>query len=304
MIDLITHFKKFISQENLNNKKIVLSISGGVDSMVLLDIASKVLLSSDLLVWHLDHQHRTNSYQDAELIDKVCNSLQIKFSQENLQEKINKNKEGSWRKERIKRLGKFSQENSAQRILTAHHATDLIETMIFRLSKGTGSGGLNPFDLSTKPFWNISKNDLIIWAKNHNLEWNEDQSNFSQEFSRNKIRQKVVPVLREITPNLEKVFIRESLYFSQVEKFLQAQAQEFLQKNVNTKLKNFLTLPEIIQQEVLIIWAEKIVSTSEILDCLKWLQNNPKGNSAKIIGNIELSIRQGIIFLGNFPGKK
>ena len=178
--------------------------------------------------------------------------------------------------------------------MTAHHATDLVETMIFRLTKGCGPNGLSPFEINTKPFWQIPKIELITYAKANKLKWNEDMTNKEIVHERNLIRHNVIPELRKITPNLEQVFVRESKIFAGISDYL---AQEVRQKadKKSISLEKFLKLPLALQTELLREISQKITSTSEINDCLKWLKNEPDGNSQKFIGGTELSLIKGEI---------
>ncbi len=292
MIDFKRTFQTFLKTQNLENEKILLMVSGGVDSVVLFDIATKVLKPKNIAVFHLDHNYRKDSKKDLEFVQEMCSICNIKFYSHTLtNDNVDKNSQESfWRKSRQK-LSKESANNfGAKAILTAHHATDLVETMIFRLTKGCGISGLAPFDISTKPFWQIPKSEIIDYAKNNNLKWREDSSNLNTDFQRNLIRHKVLPSLREITPNLEKVFVKESIIFTETQDFLD---QQIIINNL--KLEDFQKLHSILQKEFLRKISKKSPSFSEIADCLKWLNNNPKGNSKKEIGETKIIIKKGKI---------
>ena len=214
--------------------------------------------------------------------------------------------ENSWRNSRQTLSQKCAKDFGAKRILTAHHATDLVETMIFRLTKGCSVNGLSPFDTSTKPFWEIPKSEILNYAKKNNVKWVEDSTNENLDFERNLIRKKVLPELRKITPNLEKVFVRESILFAETQEYLNHSLNlnpnstntldlesgnksvgssihgDLLNKSMS--LQKFLNLPQILQKEFLQKISGTTCSFSEIQDCLKWLKNNPKGNSQKKLG--------------------
>ena len=160
--------------------------------------------------------------------------------------------------------------------------------MIFRLTKGWGPDGLSPFDTSTKPFWRIPKSDLILYAKEHNLEFRSDASNEDINFHRNLIRKNVLPELRKITPNLEQVFVREANTFGLVSDYLFDSVDMDMSKGI--MVSDFLNLPVILQYEYLRKLVDYPVSTSELDDALRWLNNNPKGNSRKGLGKIILKV--------------
>ncbi len=287
-------FTQFIKTQNLEDEKILLMVSGGVDSMVLLDVASKVVKPSNIAIFHLDHGLREDSYEDLKFVQDICSTKNLKFYSEQLihPDKKDLGGEAQWRLQRQKLSAKASQEFGAKVILTAHHATDLVETMIFRLTKGCGVSGLSPFDKNTKPFWDISKSELIDYAEKNELEWREDSSNQNTDFQRNLIRQNILPQLRKITPNLEKVFVKESIIFEEIQDFLDKQTKI---KDESIKLKSFQSLPPIIQREFLRKISKKTPSFNEVEDCLKWLVSNPEGNSQKKIGDTEINLKQNVL---------
>lgn len=286
-------FQQFIIAQDYLDQKICLMVSGGVDSMVLLDIAVKAVDPKNIVVFHLDHNVRDDSQYDLKFVHKTCSTLGVKFYEKTLSaDHENQNVEAHWRKLRKKHVNEAATDFGAKTILTAHHATDLVETMIFRLTKGCGINGLSPFDKTTKPFWDIPKSELIKYATENQLEWKEDSSNNNTDFERNLIRQEVLPHLRKITPNLEKVFVNESKIFEETQDLLDQLV--VIQEN-KIELKSFLKAPKAIQREFLRKISKKTPSFSEIEDGLKWLKGNPQGNSQKEIGKTKLRIVKGDI---------
>lgn len=299
-------FKIFLQQQNLEGAKLLLMVSGGVDSIVLLHVATQVVKPENLAVFHLNHNARPEAQKDEFFVQNLCSKLNIKFYSQLLYPGINKNsasrsrdQENQWRKERQQLSANAASNFGAVRILTAHHATDLVETMIFRLTKGSGPGGLAPFDVSTKPFWQLPKQTLLDYATEHQLEWREDDSNLNTKFERNLIRSQVLPALRKITPNLEQVFVREAKTFNQLQQFLTNQLQTQCQTELDDKaiaLEKFTQLEPIMQAELLRTIAIKTPSQSELEDCLKWLTNKPQGNSEKMIGGTQLKLQQNQLY--------
>lgn len=286
--------QNFLATENLVDEKILVMVSGGVDSMVLLDVASKTIDIKNLAVFHLNHNARKDSDKDQYFVQNICSKKKIAFLHTRLEISPQKNIESEWRKARREAAKKVAQQFGAARILTAHHATDLVETMIFRLTKGCGVDGLAPFETRTKPFWNIPKTVLLDYAQTHQVEWKEDVSNSNTKFERNLIRTEVLPALRKITPNLESVFVREAQTFAKVKNYLAEQLQVCCGeafKNQAIDLKHFLQLHPTQQTQFLRTVAAKTPSQSEIKDALKWLVNKPKGGSKKEIGETKLFIQ-------------
>ncbi len=288
-------FTDFLKREKLTGKKLLLAVSGGVDSTVLLEVATKTVPAKLLAVFHLDHGARAQAKHDFLFVQKMCSIKGVKFYGERLTKLPAKNREDFWRGKRQKLSQKAQKDFGAVRILTVHHATDLVETMLFRLTKGCGVGGLSPFDTSTKPFWNVPKSEIEKYAKTNKLKFVTDESNTDTKYERNLIRHKVIPQLRRITPNLEKVFVTESEIFGETAKFVAQHVGTChgmsLQRR-NITLTEFLALPIILQAEFLRHIAKNTPSFDETSDCLKWLHNDPKGSSTKRIGGTVLKVKE------------
>ena len=242
----------FLQREKLENQKILIAVSGGVDSRVLLELLDKFCVQGNLAVFHLDHGTRKESAADCAFVKNLCAEKNLQFFSEILEDKPDKNKENSWRDSRRSATEKVAKEWGSKRILTAHHATDLVETMIFRMTKGAGIDGMAPFDISTKPLWRVPKSEIEKYACEHDLKFVVDASNASNYFERNLIRNEVLPELRKITPNLEKVFVKNFEIFSDTKDFLDMElSKRVSQTESSLDLKDFLILPAILQKEFL-----------------------------------------------------
>lgn len=280
---------EFLEREDLVDKKIGVAVSGGVDSVVLLDLVQKCLNPEQIFVLHINHQTRSECDTEQYLVEKMCKTFNINYYCKKIDNKYSKNKEANWRKERRDFFEKIKNKDNLTKILTAHHATDLVETMIWRLTKGTGISGLSPFDVSNKPLWKVPKTEIVKYAEENNLKWCEDESNMNTNFERNKIRHEIIPILRTITPNLEQVYIREAEHFSEAAKFIENQLPDL----TPVDLKKFLEWSPTIQKEFLRRISKKTPSADEVADCLRWLQSNPRGNTKKELGNTTLRLEKG-----------
>jgi tRNA(Ile)-lysidine synthase len=294
-LNLITIFKDFLEAEGLEAQKLLLMVSGGADSITMLDIALKVCNPKNIAVFHLNHKTGSQSDEHFIFVQNLCSNKDIKFYGASLPNSITKNREHTWRQARKKSAQAAAQDFGASNILTAHHATDLVETMLFRLTKGCGLAGLTPFDIRTKPFWQIPKEQILSYANAQKLIWVEDASNIDTQFQRNAIRHQVLPVLRTITPNLEKVFSQEFEGFQQVHTFLKTELEQHCQLNFESQkipLSKFLELPEALQTEFLRKISQKTPSRSDVYDALRWLTNEPPGNSEKQIGGTQMILKK------------
>jgi len=274
----------FLSHEQLEEKNIGIAVSGGIDSTVLLHLMAKCGNPDHIFVLHVHHGTRSVCDMEWNIVEKMCKTLYAHFIGKKLTSVPQKNVESAWRTERKKFFEKCKKNHKLERIFTAHHATDLVETMIWRLTKGCGISGLSPFDISTKPLWNVPRSEIEKYAQENNLKWCEDESNLNTNIERNLIRHEVLPKLRKITPNLEQVFVRESEIFHDAAQFI----EKHLPPLKPIEKKKFLELSPTIQTEFLRRISKKTPSASEIEDCLRWIHGNPKGGSQKMLGETKI----------------
>lgn len=177
--------------------KKILAVSGGVDSMVMLDM----LIDNDVVVAHFDHGTRTSSKTDVDFVKKVAESSGIKFASERAELGDGASEELA-RTFRYGFLRKISEENDSAQIYTAHHLDDLVETVAINLLRGTGWRGLTPLDTPDirRPFlepeffglsepW--SKNDVMIYAAEHEVAFRQDPTNAEDNYLRNRLREKL-----------------------------------------------------------------------------------------------------------------
>lgn len=190
----------------MSRKKIILAVSGGIDSMVMLDwfCSSDQYIKDDIIVAHFDHGIRDNSDDDATFVSKKCKEYGVKFIK-GLGELDKTASEDEARKSRYAFLYKLSNKYSAE-IYTAHHLNDLAESVAINLLRGTGWRGLavlsaekvqRPFlDLDYAPsefarLVPMTKKAIYAYAAAHNITFREDQTNSSDEYLRNRIRHQI-----------------------------------------------------------------------------------------------------------------
>ena len=182
------------------NKRYVVAVSGGVDSIVLLD---KLVHTPglDLVVAHFDHGIRDDSSDDARFVQQVARDygLPCEVGREELGKQAS---EELARNRRYEFLRSVATKHHA-RIATAHHADDIIETIAINLTRGTGWRGLAVLDSDIyRPLLDMSKSEIIDYAKSHNLIWHEDSTNASDAYLRNRLRQKAGALTDDIKRQL------------------------------------------------------------------------------------------------------
>lgn len=209
---IATNFKQ-ISCEN-PKANYLLTISGGVDSMVLLHICQELKL--DIIVAHCNFKLRNEeSDGDEAFVKKYCEINQIPFYSRSFQTEIyaKENKlsiQVAARKLRYDWFYQILENEKFDFIITAHHLDDQIETFFINTIRGTGLDGLKGIPLINnkifRPFLSLSKEDIVAYAIRNNLKWREDSSNASDKYMRNKIRHHLVPICRELNNSFEKSF--------------------------------------------------------------------------------------------------
>lgn len=170
--------------------KYIVAVSGGVDSVVLLDMLMSGTLQKPekIIVAHFDHGIRPESEADARFVKALAKKYDLTFEEKRVE--LGKNaSEAEAREKRYEFLRHVAQKHDAT-IVTAHHQDDLIETIAINLQRGTGWRGLAVLGSSTiiRPLLEYRKSDLYDYALTHNLEWVEDETNVSETYLRNRLR--------------------------------------------------------------------------------------------------------------------
>jgi len=211
-------FIQFIKDEELfsSSDPILLAISGGVDSMVLLDLFRKFKFRFG--VAHCNFQLRgEDSDQDARFVKDRCAQLGIpfyfrKFDTIQASENRKKSIEMTARELRYEWFAELLDTLDYKYLATAHHLNDSLETLIYNLVKGTGIRGLHGIPVKNgtiiRPLSFASRAQIEEYASGFGITFREDATNNDISPRRNLIRHKVIPHLREINPSLERTFLR------------------------------------------------------------------------------------------------
>lgn len=170
----------------------VVAVSGGVDSVVLLDMLSKKQVG-DLIVTHFDHGIRPDSSMDAEFVANLAKKYNLPFEIKREELGANASEELA-RDRRYEFLQSVAKKHNA-RIVTAHHADDAIETVAINLTRGTGWRGLAVLDSGVvRPLLDKTKTEILDYAKKHSLEWHEDSTNLEDSYLRNRLRRHLAAI--------------------------------------------------------------------------------------------------------------
>ena len=189
----------------LNKSKLLIAVSGGVDSMVLVDLFKK--LKYNITIAHCNFKLRNEeSDLDEVFVRTYALENSIPFYFKEFVTKLPKQSlQMAARTLRYNWFYDVLKKEKLDYLLTAHHLDDSLETFILNLSRASGIEGLtgikNLNDIIARPLLIFSKNQILNYAKNNNIHWREDSTNIKDDYQRNLIRNKVIPHLKKIHPN-------------------------------------------------------------------------------------------------------
>lgn len=174
--------------------KYVVAVSGGVDSMVLLDLLRQIP-GLQLTVAHFDHGIRPDSAVDKDLVEAVAKSYGLAFISQSA--KLGPAaSEALARNRRYDFLDQVRLQTKSGAIITAHHQDDLLETAVLNMLRGTGRSGLSSLASRgrlLRPLLSYPKASIVQYAKQHGIKWREDSTNSDEHYLRNYIRRQIIP---------------------------------------------------------------------------------------------------------------
>ena len=241
---MLTKFQHHIEQNflQLKDKKLLLAVSGGIDSMVLLDLFYK--LRFDICVVHCNFQLRgKESDGDEMLVRETCQDSYIPYFIESFDtlEFAKENKLSIQLAARKLRYDWFQEIISLgfDYVLTAHHLDDNVETFLINFTRGTGLEGLTGIPAQNenviRPLLPFSREEIENYAKEYNIQWREDSSNASDKYFRNKLRHDIVPTLKELNTGFLDSFQNTLRHLQQAESLVNDASKLVYEKVVEVK---------------------------------------------------------------------
>jgi tRNA(Ile)-lysidine synthase len=273
---MLDQVKKTIKQYRMftPGDRVLVAVSGGVDSVVLL-YALRELQKSEklsLAVAHFDHAIRANSAADAEFVKKLARSLKLRYYSERADvpayAKAQKlSLEVAARTLRYQFFERIAKAHDFKKIALGHTLNDQAETLLMRLLRGAGLEGLSGIppvrpsgELTyVRPLIECTRDQIVAFAQAHKLSWREDPTNYDTTIVRNKIRHELIPILKEYNPKVLEALGRTARLLGQAAHVLDCQAEQALATLITSKntqelaldLKDLVAMPEYLQALVL-----------------------------------------------------
>ena len=285
-----------------DNDKVVVAISGGPDSMGLLDLLWEIKKRKNIniIVAHVNHKLRKESEEEKDFVEDYAKKKKLIYEYMEIKEYGHDNLENDARNKRYEFFKSLVNKYKAQYLMTAHHGDDLIETIMMRLVRGSSIKGYSGFkkevDMGSykliRPLITVTKADILQYLENKNLKYYIDKSNNSLVYTRNRYRKKVLPFLKKEEPNVHLKFLKFSEELEQASNFINERVKEILKdiKNkegiqINKLLKydDFL-IKKIIEYELSLIYTNDLFRVSD-------------SNTMAIMNLIKLNKSNGIINL-------
>ena len=248
---------------------LIVAVSGGVDSVVLLHIL--LLLSAqrdwEIVVAHFHHQLRKSASRDAKFVEELAASLGLKFvlGSADVKKTASAQKltiEEAGRKARYEWLHKITTKYHSSIIVTGHTADDQVETVIMNWLRGglvRALAGMREREGKIwRPFLHCYKADLQKFAKHYHLKFREDKSNKSAVYTRNLVRHQVLPILKKVNPGVEKTILRNSDVWAEFEAWLDQYTQSLYKKVSFSCRKGEIKFDETKFRELNSFWQNEL----------------------------------------------
>lgn len=296
--------------------KIVLGVSGGPDSISMLNILNEIKdeFNFEIYVAHVNHMIRGEAEEDEKYVQEYCtkNNIQCFIKRVDVRQIANTEKRGTeetGRKVRYEFFEEVMQKVGANKIAIAHNKNDKVETIIMNLLRGSGISGLKGIEpirdnKYIRPLIECERQEIEQYCEEQQLNPRIDKTNFDNDYTRNKIRNIVIPYIKkEFNPNiietidrLSQVATEESDYVDkQTNKIYQDLLIEGNQNQIILKLKEFNEQEKVIKGRIILLVTKQLMGSTQgiekihIEDIIKLCSNN--------IGNKFLTPNKNIKFL-------
>ena len=260
MKETIAYLKSLLK----DNDTIVIGLSGGPDSMCLLDIIKALNKNIKIVCAHINHNIRKESFEEQKFIEDYCNKNDLIFETTTFDKKSEDQdyNELELREKRYTYFETIINKYSAKYLFTAHHGDDLVETVLMRISRGSNLKGYTGFQVETKkknykvikPLIFMTKEDINEYNKENNIPYVLDKTNDEDNYTRNRYRHNILPFLKGENENIHLKYLKFSrellTYYEYVDKVINKEIEKRFEKNI-LDIKDFDRLDKLIQTKII-----------------------------------------------------
>lgn len=236
----------FLKENIENNCVVICAISGGPDSMVLLNIINNLKNEKSLKIVcaHVNHKLRIESNEEYEFVKKYCNENDIVFEGIDFNNYDSTNIESEAREKRYLFFENLLKKYNSKYLLTAHHGDDLVETILMRMTRGSSLSGYVGFNKISKrekyyllrPLIFYTKSEILKFAEKNNIEYRIDKTNFDKKYTRNRYRMDMLPLLKKENNKVHLKYLKFSEEISEANEFIDNYINEKYAEIVNNKI--------------------------------------------------------------------
>ena len=306
-VSLLTKVLETIKRYNLieNGDRLILGVSGGPDSIAMLNILNdirndkKLHIEFDIIVAHVNHLIREEAKDDERFVKDFCKRINVPFYSKSIdvQKVANNNKIGTEEAGRNARYDFFDEvlaKTNSNKIAIAHNKNDKVETMIMNILRGSGTTGLKGIEpiknnKYIRPLIECERSEIEEYCAQNNIEPRIDRTNFENIYTRNKIRNVVIPYIKkEFNPNIIKTMDRLSELVKEEDEYLENTVKskykelivEEKEKEYIMDLKEFNKLEKVIKSRLLLYTISRLLGTTKgiekihIEDIIKLCEKN------------------------------
>jgi len=315
---------KTIKKYNLINEgdKIVIGVSGGPDSICLLHILHQFEeeLKIKLYVAHINHMLREVADSETEYVQEICKTLGIecfvkKVDILKLSKEQKKGTEEVGRNVRYEFFNEILEKTNSNKIATAHNSNDRAETVLLNILRGSGLSGLKGIEVIRdgkyiRPIIEINREEIEKYCEENNLKPKYDESNNENIYSRNKVRNEIIPYIKkEFNQNIIKTINRLSEVATEENEYMQKITKQEYEKIskiendvINLDLKKFNNLELVIKRRLILYTINETIHTTNgiekvnIDDIIKLCSNNIGNKYLTPIKEIKIYVKKGKIY--------
>ncbi len=306
--------------------KLILGVSGGPDSICMLNILNnlrKSKLSFEIVVVHINHMIRAEAKEDEEYVKQYCKKNEIEFYSKSIDIKklANTNKIGLEEAGRFARYQFFNEileKTNANKIAIAHNKNDKVETVLMNILRGSGLEGLKGIEAKReniiRPLIECERYEIEKYCDEENLNPRIDKTNFENTYNRNKIRNIIIPYIQsQLNPNIIKTMDRLSNIITLDNDYMEKQTEkaykyviiEESKKEIILDLKRFNSQETVIKSRLIRYTIKRLFGTTENLekihidDIIKLCGNNIGNKYLTPNKNIKILVKNHKIYLTN-----